>query len=366
MSEQHMASIQALLREQRLGAALLCDPGRNGIGQWVTESVQTPVLPPFGRNSMLILFADGRVCPVSAQQPHPTDPEQHPLFRPELLKDSLDQGRLGVINGDRLNAGVLEQLKAYFGPVELVELTRESSRLQARRGEKELALMREAAKRYDRLFSALPLVLRQERLEASAVTEIRCRGMQLGLQAEDLGLLIQVWLTSAQQQGAAGEEPLHWPGRRLTWNDRVGVRVAGPGPEGVHAALGRCYTIGSASAATKRAWETALAVQDAAAACLKPGETLTAAAKSAGETAKARGAVLAPGLWLHGVGWGWQEHPRNIDPSGELPLEENMTILVAPSVRLGEEAPYCCMDVYQVTPEGGVRLGKTSRALVEL
>lgn len=366
MNEQVMAAVQAILHQHKLRAALLCDPSQNGMGQWILETPGVPVLPPFHRNSMLILFDNGEVQQVCEIQPHPTDPEQFPLFQPEQLEGMLPDGRLGIIHGDSLKAVVWNGIRAYHGEIERVELTDAFYRLQAGRTKEQLEQMQNAAKRYDKLFSALPLILQPERTEQAAVVELRFRGMQLGMEAEDLGLLTQVWLTASPQQSHRAESLLTWPGHRLTWGDRINVQVAGLTPEGVHSALGRCYVLGAASRQTHQGWLNALAVQDAAADQLRPGSTLAEAIRQAQKTANSLGVTLEPGGWIHGVGCGWQEYPRNIDNSVELTLEENMTILVAPVISVGEELPYCCMDVYRVTSTGGVRLSKEPRDLIEL
>jgi hypothetical protein len=47
-------------------------------------------------------------------------------------------------------------------------------------------------------------------------------------------------------------------------------------------------------------------------------------------------------------------------------LEKGMTLVVAPKLTLAGKDPYCCMDVYCVTENGGVRLSQTEQTLVEL
>ena len=226
--------------------------------------------------------------------------------------------------------------------------------------------MARAAKLYDKLFAALPLILQPERLEREAVNQLRCRALQLGADAEDLGLLTQVWLTSGAENEPGAKEPLVWPGRRLTWGDRINVRAAGAVPEGVYAALGRCYVMGRASEETRRCWDLAVRAQDTAASRLKPGACLRDAVDAASGLLEREGAKHPDGLWLHGMGYSWQGLPRNIDASVERRLEENMTLVVGVPVQVGETPPYCCMDVFRVTAEGGARLSATPRDLVEL
>ena len=49
-----------------------------------------------------------------------------------------------------------------------------------------------------------------------------------------------------------------------------------------------------------------------------------------------------------------------------MPLKEGMVLAVGPNVKPENKDPYCCLDVYCVTAEGGVRLGKCGQELKEL
>lgn len=362
-----MDGVKALLKENNLNAVLLLDPNRDNMNRWLLAQEQLPANPPFNRNAMYLVEAGGTVTPLCACPPHPTDHDQFPLVSSIQIAPFLAGNRLGVTNPDKMKATVWDALTAQCPDLELVDLTEQLLRMRMKKTPEEVEAIRRSAHQYDRVFRALPMMLRNERLEREVVVDLRTRLVQFGVESEVWETASGVILTSSPDGGAAAEEPIPYPGRRIRWGDRVNVQVNGYLPDGFSAALGRCYTMGPASEEAERYWALAVEAQHAAAALAKPGATL---AEIAGEVNRT---VLAPNgipedtsCWIYGMGCSRYEYPRLSDASRTLPLETGMVLAIGPQVAVPGKDPYCCLDLYLVTEDGGERLTRLPQDLVEL
>lgn len=372
---QRRKQAAALLRKKNLTHAMICNGGREKYNAWLLGAEapaegppgmgMLPTLPPFNRNTLYILDADGNVEKYSALTPHPTDGAQNPRFaaaeHPELFRT----GALGIVNPDCLKDVTLQDMKAVCPALHLVDISAELDELKAQRSPEEVEAMQTAAALLDRAFSAIKLCLRAGFSEQKAVVEFRWRLSQLGISDQDLSLLSVVRMTSAPDGGEAVTGPLTYPGRVLQMGDRINFSCTCFAPGG-SAALGRCYVLGKASDEARHYWHLALEAQDIAAKAAVPGATLAQVEQAVDEFLMKNGLPVDHSACLYGIGADRFEAPRNTDSTRNMVLTEGMTLVLAPKVCPAGKDPYCAMDVYTVQKNGAVRLGKTSRDLVEL
>lgn len=375
IAAQRRKKAAALLQKKNLTHAVICNGGREKYNAWLlgTEAPVEgppgmgvlPTLPPFNRNTLYILDSDGNVARYSALTPHPTDGGQHPRFSAAEHPEMFSSGSIGIVNPDCLKDVTLQDMKSVCPAIQLVDISGDLDALKAQKTPEEVSVMRDAAAIFDRAFSAIKLCLRAGFSEQKAVVEFRWRLNQLGISDQDLSLLSVVRMTSSPDGGEAVTGTLTYSGRILNMGDRINFSCTSFAPGG-SAALGRCYILGKASDEVKKFWQLTLDAQDVAAKSAVPGATLSQVEKAVNDFLTENGLPKDHSAFLYGIGSDRFEAPRNTDSTRDMVLSEGMTLVLAPKVCPEGKDPYCCMDVYTVQAGGAVRLGKTSRALVEL
>ena len=370
-------TVARVLQKHHLTHMMIVNPGCGNWNQWLLggeapgngppNPAKLPTLAPFNRNSGYIVSAEGDVYAFSAGVPHPTDSAQYPLFSAVRSRPAYEAGRIGLINPEYLRQTTRQAMRDEVPAVEFVDLTAELEAARAVKPAGEAEELRKAAAVYDRAFSAVKLTLRSGRSEHDAVADFRFRLANLGASTQDLGLLTAVQLTSAPQNGKSVTGPLQHPGRILQNGDRVNLCVNGYVPGGYAAALGRCCVAGEPTGQTRADWALAVQAQHLAAELARPGASIQQIAwQLHTQLLEPAGMELEARCWMYGIGAYRCEAPRSSDATAAMPLQAGMVLAIGPAVcRPGEDA-YCCMDVYQITETGGVRLSGTAQDLIIL
>lgn len=363
--------IGRVLTEKGLQAVLFCGGIRENWDSWLLGSTEIPILQPFGRLNLFVAAADGRVSAMCAFENHPCDFPHYPKFEAERLDGLVDSGSLGIVNPECLLQITRSQIQERFPALRYVDVTAEFLAAKARKCPEEAQGALKAAGIYDRAFSLAPWLLRAEQTEAQTAAELRNRLGALGAEvtelSEDQNASMIISLTSAPDGGESVSEPLLYPGRRLCVGDRVNLGVNGYLAGGYAAALGRCYVLGRACEETRRCWDLAIQAQSMTAELLRPGTTIASAVAQTTRGLLEKNGFSSMGAnCVYGIGCSRAEAPRYVDASRDMPLEEGMTLVIAPKLTLPGKDPYCCMDMFRVTESGCTRLSRTSRELVEL
>lgn len=363
--------IRRILTDRRLSAALFCNAIRENWDSWLLGSTEIPILQPFGRLNLFLATAEGQVHCLCAYANHPCDFPHYPLFDCTQFDEIFSSGKIGIVNPECLLKLTRDQLSEHYPALQYEDVTADFLAAKARRCPEEAEGVRRAAQIYDRAFVLMPWLLRPEQTEAQIAVELRSRLGTLGAEvielSEDPNASILVTLTSALDGGESVPEPLMYPGRRLQVGDRVNVGVNGYLAGGFAAALGRCYVLGRASDETKRCWDMTLQAQHMAAELLRPGTTIASAVKQVTDGLLEKNGFSSMGEnCIYGIGCSRSEAPRFVDASRDMPLEEGMTLVIAPKLTLPGKDPYCCVDMFRVTEHGCERLSKTKQELAEL
>ena len=355
--------LKRLMAELNLTYILVLTPGMGNLDQWLLGEGGLPTPAPFNRNSAFLVPPEGEILRLCQTTTHPTDRAQYVHFEDAGLERVLTGCKVGLVHPETMKKNVRDYLAAACPNITLVDMTAQFEALKAKKSAAELEALKAAAGEYDRLFQAMGLILRPERLEKEAVNEIRQRMAWQGADSETPAFHNMVELTSAPDGGPAAEEPIQWPGRRLQVGDRVNVTLRGYLRGGVSATLGRSFVLGAPSEEAKAYWDLAVETQSLAAALAKPGATLGQISVQVGSFLRGKGLPADESGWIHGVGTSVYEAPRNIDASRNLPLEAGMVLSIGPAVQPPGKDPYRCVDVFVVTPEGAVRLSETPAEL---
>lgn len=358
--------LRSLLNEKGLKHVLFLNPGLGNIDIWLQAEEKLPTPAPFNRNSAYVFGADGTLNKLCQTTTHPTDRAQFPHFEDTDLKSVFDGSPVGIVNPSFLKKNVRDHLRDNYPPFEFVDITEDFNRLKAIKTAEEIKELEKAAHEYDRLFTAMPLVMRAERLEKEVVNEIRQRMMWQGSESETPGFHTMVTLTSSKNDSPAASEPLPWPGRRIMDGDRINVSIKGYINNGFAAALGRSFVIGSAPADTMAYWNAAVDAQTKAAELAKPGTTLREINEAVNDYLANLGLASLDQAWIHGIGTSAYEAPRLADSSADWPLEEGMVLVIAPEIKPEGQDAFSCMDMFAVTENGAHRLSRTPPDLREI
>lgn len=363
--------LRNILAEQRLDAVLICQGIRENWDSWLLGLEDIPVLQPFGRLNLFLITPRAETVCLCAYANHPCDFPHYPLFHAADHRALFSSKRLGLVNPECLLKCTRDDLEHEISGLTYVDVTGEFLRAKARKSPEEQRGLAAAAEIYDRGFALMPWLLREGQTELQITAEFRRRlgiiGAEVAFLGEDPNATTLMRLTAAPEGGTSVPEPIPYPGYRLRWGDRVNICVNGYLKGGFAAALGRCYVLGKASAETRRLWELTVQAQHHAARLLRPGATVSAVVEQVErEVLEPNGLSSMGENCIFGIGCSRSEAPRMVDASRDFVLEEGMTLVVAPKLVPPGEEPYCCMDVFRVTPEGGLRLGRTGQELVEL
>lgn len=366
IQKNRLEKVQALMARHNLDAVLVSNCALGNWNAWLKAAKSIPLHLPYNRNNLCLVTKNGALSEYCARTPHPTDWLKYPVITELDLSETLQKARIGLVNPTYLKRVVRDNMIEKYG-VEFMDVSDEFHLLKTVKDPEEVEGIAAAVRGHERAFTAVPLALTGEHTEREIAVTLRNRIRELGAECEDLQTSIILRMTSAPDGAASVPEPLPYPGRRVTYGDRVNVQVNGFMPGGYASALGRCYVIGKPSEEAQKYWDLAVKAQHLIAENARPGATV------AGLMALFEKEILAPnglkpdnGNQVYGIGVSVFEAPRNVDSTGKLPLEAGLTLVVAPKIVPVGKDPYCCADVYVVTDGGAKRLGKSPQELIVL
>lgn len=363
IQKNRMERVCSLMEQHRLDAILVSNCALGNLDTWLLNKNAMPLHLPYNRNNLCFVTKSGTVLELCAREPHPTDWGKFPLITETDLSEHLKNGRLGLVNPTYLKKVVADDLKKKYA-AEFVDVSDAFHLLKAHKIPEEIDGIGHAAAEFDRVFTTIPLLLTGEHTEREIAVALRNRLREMDAECEDLQTSSMLTITSAPDGADSVPEPILYPGRRVTYGDRINIQVNGFMPSGFATALGRCYVIGSPSAETQHYWSLATAAQQLIAQHAKPGVTIQALIELLRDRILAPdGLPLDSSAQIYGIGAGIYEAPRNVDATCNVPLEDGMTLVIAPKICPDGKDPYCCADVFTITPEGAKRLSKTSQEL---
>lgn len=365
IKDSHSKALSELLERRGLSHVLFLNPSLGNVDMWLKGQEELPTPAPFDRNSAYIFAVDGELTELCQTTTHPTDRAQFPHFE-DMDLSHVFRGKVGVVNPMFLKKNLRDHLESAYGDYSFVDVTEDFYALKAVKTPEEIEALGKAAQEYDRLFTAMPLVLRAERLEKEVVNELRQRAAWQGAESETPGFHTMVELTSAPEGQEAVKGEIMWPGRRLRIGDRVNISVRGYQDVGYAAALGRSFVLGQSAEETQKLWSIAREAQTLAADLAKPGTTLRQVAGAVDAFLEGKGLPAPKSAWIYGVGTSAYEQPRNVDASADWPLQENMVLAIGPEILPQGQDPYRCLDVFVVTGDGAVRLNRAPQTLREI
>lgn len=383
-----LSRVRQLLSEKSIGVMIIVNSCADGLTAWLTGCPMLDI--PFNRDGGFIISAEGQPVDVNSNvlvteeyrknyrklDETVTLPARNPLFKaavgldiddiaPHILPGST--ARVGIVHPNSLTCALHDFLCEGIHQIEFIDLTADMTFLRAERTPFELDNARHSAGTAQRVFSSLPYLLREGRLESEVAADIRKRVYDLGAGGQDTTRMANVILKSCQQQKASDESPLTWPGRRMQNGDMINICLRAASVNDTYAAIGRLYVLGQPTTQTLVLWDKAVCVHDAAAHKLTPGNTLQDALIAMKEECARCGVELTGMNPIYGIGYIIGEVPIAHTSTAAQPLRQNMILCVAPTIREpGHTEALCCMDTWLITAQEPVRLTASSRKIVTI
>ena len=268
--------------------------------------------------------------------------------------------RVGLVNTGRMHACFYNALTAELaGQVEFVDFTDPVDEIKAVKSEEEMVYVRAAVEMHDRIFEAMPTIIRPGRLESEIRNDIHDLACKMGAEGFALALV-----KSAPMGTPAGQAAIPYLNRRVGDDDQVAVMLESSGPGGYYCEMGRVFCLSEPCEELKRAWADGCAAQDMVADMLRPGNTTPEILDALNVFLAERGYEKEERLFSHGQGYDLIERP-GVMPGETMKLRENMMLSNHPTCANQFAQAFCC-DNYLVTKDGGVRLQKFPRELIIL
>lgn len=268
--------------------------------------------------------------------------------------------RVGLVNTGRMHACFYNTLmQELSGKVEFVDFTDPVDEIKAVKSEDELVYIRAAVEMHDRIFEAMPTIIRPGRLESEIRHDIHDLACKMG--AEGFALVL---VKSAPMGTPAGQAAIPYLNRRVESTDQVAVMLESSGPGGYYCEMGRVFCLCEPGEELRRAWADGCAAQDMVAGMLRPGNTTPEILDALNVFLKERGYAPEERLFSHGQGYDLIERP-GVMHGETMKLRENMVLSNHPTCLDRFAQAFCC-DNYLVTKAGGVRLQTYPRELIIL
>lgn len=369
INEFRKTQLNELVKNEKVDSLLFLDAGMQGMEGWLIGRPlaigNTQSLPPFNRIVCYLFSRSGEVIPLSQTRPHPTS---YALFQTIEEADLTveDTGRvIGMVNPDELLSEARNSIQEKIPDVRFKDVTKAVLTLKMVRSAEEAEKIKQAARLYDHVMAAVPLLLRPGKYERDIAVDLRNRFAQCGASNENMEHYISVTIdtdSSERQQ----ERSDYYPGRQFHYGDKVYICVRGRSDNLLAAALGRVYTIGNPSDEMTNDWNIAVEAQKLAALHAVPGETVQHIKEIVAGFLREHGLEEDTSQWISGIGYGPWEEPGLSDTYEKMPLSEGMTLAIGPRIIRQDRLFGACMDVFLITKGGAVRLSGTSRGFQQV
>ena len=376
--------LRALVLKEGADFALICGRGIHGFGAWLT-GLMNPEFPGEAdggfilplKGNMIEVGTNALLTPEYLAAWRALDVIQPPAARVEALDSAmgfsgeqlrglLSRGRFAVINPEVMRADLRDYLRRELPGAEWIDLTTPALRLMAIKSAEEIEVIRKVARSHDRVFAAVPTLLRPGRTEREVVVGFRRMLMDMGAAGQEIVNVMPVNLKSASQSDPEPSGLLNWPGRRLAEGDCVMLSTLSAGLSDYRVGLGRAYTLGPATESTRACWDAAVEAQMEAEAILKAGIGIRELRQTANRVLAGKGYAEDLSAFAFCIGYEIGEMGTADPEVMDVILEAGMTVVIAPSTCTDQGIRCTCMDTFLVEDHGCRRLTTTDLALREL
>jgi len=271
--------------------------------------------------------------------------------------------RVGYIGRAFIHTGMMETLRQALPDVEFVEVTDEFDLIKALKSDKEMELMREAARIHDLAWSALPAIVKPGMLEYQIRAEVMRLLIDLGSEEHLL------FMGTAQPGKPCGMATFQYANRRTQEGDYGTLLIEVSGPGGYYCESARNFCFGEPYKAMADAWEVAAQAQQLTADLLTDGRDSLEIVKAYNKFVSDRGYCQEGRLYGHSQGYDLIERPafmREDERDNEtMKIKAGMCCSVHPYLTDSEQTVYI-NDNYYITTGGAEKIHKTPPEIILL
>lgn len=270
---------------------------------------------------------------------------------------------IGIVGRAFFSAGFMNELREAFPQTEFVDLTDEIDFMKAIKSEEEMKCIRETCQLHDKIWSALPSIIKPGMYEYQIRSEVQQLAINLGSEEQ------LIFLGTAQPGLPCGMNMFNFANRKVQKGDYGTLLLEVSGPGGYYAESARNFCFSEPTKEHVDAWDVAVKAQKLTQDLLTPGRDSREIVRQFNKYVKALGYCEEGRLYGHSQGYDLIERPAFM-PDYEDGVE-TMKIQVGMNCSLH---PYFTDDVltvyindnYYVTEHGAEKLHKTKPEIILL
>lgn len=291
-----------------------------------------------------------------------------PIFRSVYFTNKLDAEeaaktikarnakKIGVVGLGAMHAAFYTYLKDSLPGVEIVDATDLVDQIKAVKSEDELAIIRKTVEVQDRVFAAVPAIVRPGKYEF----EVRNELIHI---LSDLGSEEQLIMMSSAPPGTrAGHLYSFYQNRKIEAGDQVMIMLEPNGAGGFYGEVGRTWCLGEPPKELLKVWAIAVEAQKLTASLSKPGASPSDIFKANNDFLVSKGYLPETRLYAHGQGYDLVERPAYL-PDEHMLLRAGMFVAIHPTAFTESAYGYCC-DNFLITEDGTERMHKTPQEII--
>lgn len=254
--------------------------------------------------------------------------------------------RVGFVGMSYITAAIYKHLTETLTDREFVDATDMVDRIRAVKSKYELELRDKCIKMHERIFAAIPSILRPGRTEFEVVQETEYIAKALGCP------VCSVMIGSDEVRPV--KSPALYRNKVIGPKDYINFLLEVATPGGLWGELGRVFSFVEPSPAMRQAERDSIEIQALIAAHAKPGALPCDLLALVNKTLAERGYGPELRIFAHGQGYDIVERPA-FSEWETMPLEENMFLAIHPTC--SNKTALCSnTDNYLVMEDGAVRL----------
>lgn len=272
----------------------------------------------------------------------------------EVIKQRNDK-KVGIVGLGAMHAAFYMHLKENLPGVELLEASDMVDEIKAVKSADELVYAWKAVASQDKVFEAVPSLIRPGRKESEVRDDIIHLLSSLGSEEQ------LVMMSSAPPGTRAGHLYEFYQNRRIQAGDQVMIMIEPNGPGGYYGENGRTWVLGEPPKELLRAWDVAVEAQKLTAKLSRPGASPAAIFEANNEFLASKGFPIETRLYAHGQGYDLVERPV-YRPNEHMLLKANMMVAIHPTAFTDTAYGYCC-DNYLIGENSTERMHKTPQTV---
>lgn len=262
--------------------------------------------------------------------------------------------RVGLVGMSYITAAIYKYLTETLTDREFVDATDMVDQIRAVKSDYELALRKRCIKMHERIFAAIPSILRPGRTEFEVVQETEYVAKALGCP------VCSVMIGSDAVRPF--KSPALYRNKVIGREDYVNFLLEVATPGGIWGELGRVFSFREPSPAMRQAEKDTNELQAMIAEHSRPGARPSELLAMLNKNLVERGYAPEKRIFAHSQGYDIVERPVYSEWES-MPLKENMFLAIHPTC--GNQGALCSnTDNYVVTENGAVRLNTVSSGII--